>query len=506
MQESEVGLERMIESLTAPGAHPHDANDVQVLQTHISVLFFVDDRVYKLKKPVKLDFLDYTGIEKRKRYCEEEVRLNRRVAPKMYLGVLPLTREADGKVLVDGEGEIVDWVVEMVRLPADRMLDALLDRGEIDEGQLERIALVIARFHDRSMTGPSVNQYGLASSVTEEIEENLDQLTDVASRHPEVMPQGALRFLRGAARRFPLEHRDLLEQRVAQWHVREGHGDLHAGNICLVGDEVYVYDCVAFDRRLRCGDVASDLAFLAMDLDHKGQAEASDCLVRAYARATHDPDMERLVAFYKTYRALVRAKVELVTAEDEVIADEARRASMDEAGRYGHLAVGYELPPCLVLTCGLPATGKSVTADYVASRLRASLLRIDPLTKARRRVYREMLERAVESLKGGSSVVVDATFSRRSSRLPFLDAAARLAVPCYTLVFEVPDAVALERITRRSGDGKADVDFGVHADQKRCFEPPDELPEERIVRVSGTATPEDHCQALQDRVIALQRS
>lgn len=523
MHERGTELEDLVEALSVPDAYPRPVDEVQLLQTHISVLFFAGDRVYKLKKPVQLDFLDYTNVDERRRFCEDEVRLNRRISPRMYLGVLPVTREATGAIHLDGEGEIVDWVVEMVRLPAERMLDALLDRGELDADQVQDIALVLARFHDRAMTGPSVNQHGLAPAVAELVDENIEQLEGLARRHPEALPESALAFLRESTARFTREHRALMEERVAQWRIREGHGDLHAGNICLVDGEVLVYDCVEFDRSFRCGDVASDLAFLVMDLEHRGHGETADRLVDAYARITSDAHLRELLPFYKTHRALVRAKVELATAEDDGIGAEQRAEAVREARRYGQLAVGYQLPTSLTLTCGLPAAGKSFLASHVSGRLRGALLRTDVLRKetgddspssdshgggryttaARGRVYRALHDRAVECLEDDRSVVADATFSRAEFRKPLVDTAARLEVPCHLVVVEVDEAVACERLRERgakSGE-PSDADFDVYRTEKQNFDDPEEDLGVELLHVSGTDSVEDNTWVLLSRMI-----
>jgi len=507
---------------------------IEVLQTHISVLFFAGDRVYKLKKPVALDFLDYTDVDERRRYCEEEVRLNRRISPSMYLGVVPVTRaearqdEGEPGLRVGGDGEPVDWVVEMVRLPADRMLDALLARHAVAPEQLLRVAIVLARFHDRAMTGPEVNRHALPSAIRTAVDENVDQLADTVAADPGSFPPEGLAFLRRRMRAFLDEHPELLARRIADWRIREGHGDLHAGNVCLVEDDALVYDCVEFDRTLRCGDVASDLAFLAMDMDHRGSPEVSRRLVELYAEISSDPDLARLVAFYRIHRALIRAKVELVTAGSEDLETEEREAAAGRARRYLQLALGYEAPQALVLLCGLPATGKSVLAAYVAGRLRARLIRSDVLRHEvldgaggtargggsrahgagdyapdrRERVYREILRRAAAALRDGDSVVVDASFAREAFRRPFVDLAARVEVPLLLVCLRVPDSVALGRIARRKDVPDEPSEAGVQAflGERERFEPPRELAGAEVLERSGSEPPEAAAAAVMARL------
>lgn len=525
-------LAERIEALSSPRAYPRHVGGVQVLQTHISVLFFTEERVYKLKKPVALEFIDSRAVEDRRRYCEEEVRLNRRLAPEVYLGVLPVTREADGRILVEGHGQVVDWLVEMVRLPADRMLDVVLEHGRIERAELERIAFVLAAFHGSAASGPDVNRHGLPSVVERAVRENLEQLQRLFTPANQLLGPAELAFVHAGMRRFIEENRELMERRLADVRIREGHGDLHAGNICLVGEDVLVYDCVEFDPALRCADVASDLAFLAMDLDHRGHPGAAGTLVRSYAQTSGDADVGELVDFYKVHRALVRAKVQLLTAMDAALDPEQRAAARVQARRYAQLALGYELPNALILTCGLPGTGKSSLARHVAGRLRAALLRSDevrredePLehgtayagtrapapheggryaTGARAEVYGRMVERALDELAREHSVVVDATFARRAFRRPFLEAAARLEVPVYVLHLEVPEDEARARIARRAqaGGDPSEADLAVYAAERERFEPPDELPSGRVLALSGMESPDESCQRLLERMVA----
>lgn len=447
-----VAFEDLVEALSAPDAYPHAVDDVQIVQTHVAVLFFAADRAYKLKKPVERGSLDYRTLASRRHFCEEELRLNRRLAPRMYRDVVPVARDEDGWISIGGHGSPVDWVVEMVRLPRERMLDALLERGEVDDGALDAIAAVLARFHERAVTGPGVNLHGVSRAVSAAVAANLDQLARASQACGGVLSDDVLRFLRERSAGFVRDERDLFERRVAQWHIRDGHGDLHAGNVCLAGDDVLVYDCVEFDPALRCGDVASDLAFLAMDLDHRGHAEAAMRLVRTYADLTSDDELPRLLPFYAAHRALIRAKVGLVAALDEELGASERAGALREARRYVQLAVGYGLPASLILVHG--GGDARAAARSVAGRMRAELLaRAEP---------RAQLASAVERLDADRSAVVAGDFARRDARRLFLEAATRLGVPCVMLAaakdeLEEPEETAAERIVRVSGEDRVDA-------------------------------------------------
>ncbi|MHC4448364.1 MAG: phosphotransferase, partial [Planctomycetota bacterium] len=231
-------------------------------QTHVSLIFLAGDHVYKIKKPVRLDFLDFSTLEKRRYFCEEEVRLNRRLSPEVYLGVVPVVR-TDGGIRLDATpaGEVVDYAVCMRRLPEDRMLERLLEAGSVNEAMLDEIVAVLAGFHRRAPGGPEVDRHARPAVIRELI---LGNLAELPCRLEEsgLSAGSLLGPLTEAAEGFLSERRDLLEQRIAEGRIREGHGDLHVGNICMTDGRVVIYDCIEFDMALRCVDTARDVGFL----------------------------------------------------------------------------------------------------------------------------------------------------------------------------------------------------------------------------------------------------
>lgn len=526
---SSVGVARLLRELGQPSAFARPVERVEVLQTHISLLFFAGERVYKVKKPVDLGFLDFTRLEQRRHFCEEELRLNRRLAPEVYLAVVPIVRSGDGTLRVGGEGEVVDWAVEMVRLPAERMLAALLDRGEIDNEQMNATAALLARFHAEAPTGSGVDEYGEPDAIASLVEENFEQLEPFCS------PEGLLTpsqhaFSRGKARAFLESHRDLLERRVREGRVRDGHGDLHAENICFTDTGVVAYDCIEFSRAFRCADVAADISFLAMDLDYRGCPGFSGYLMKRYARESGDGELPRLEAFYKGYRATVRGKVAALTSLDAALDPASREEHERKAMRYLQLAAAYELSPALILTCGLPASGKSWLGKRLAGALRAAVLRTDvrrkllaglePTARAgadygaglyseekKEAIYGALLADALSNLEAGHSTIVDATFSRRHYRARFVDAAERLGLPYYVVHVTAPDALVRERLARRAAEGSdaSDAGLDVYLREREAFEPPTEVPREHVLEVvSGEGAPERKSSVVIDHMISLQ--
>ena len=522
----------IVEELRRPEAYSQPVDVVGFLQTHISLLFFAGERVYKVKKPVDLGFLDFTTLERRRHYCEEELRLNRRLAPRVYLGVVPITRREDGHLQVGGRGEPVEWALEMVRLPERRMLKALLDRGEIDNQQMNSMASLLVEFHAKSATGPGVDEHGSPDAVRAIVEENFEVLSGRLDDGSGGKPRGVislrqLAFLQHRGRDFLARRRELFERRVREGRIREGHGDLHAGNICLLEDGIVAYDCIEFSPRFRCGDVACDLAFLTMDLDYRGYPAFSQYLSRQYARLAGDDDLPELERFYKAYRAMVRAKVAVLTS-DSAEAAERREELRREGMRYVHLAAAYELPAAMILMCGLPGSGKSWLAERVAGSLRAAVLHSDSRRKAlsgmepgtrveesyesglyaprmKQATYRSLLGDAIHRLQGGHSVIVDATFSKRAYRAQFVDAAERLGLPYFVVHVSAPEAVVRERLeSRRSETGAiSDAGWDVYVRARESFEDPTEVPEGHVLSVvSGLDVPEEQSSAVIDRMIA----
>lgn len=487
------------------------------METHISRLYFVGDRVYKVKKPVRLAFLDSSDLDRRRFYCEEELRLNRRTAPDVYLRVAPIRRDAYGRVELDGAGTIVDWAVEMVRLPARDMFDAVLERGEVDNALVRDLALFIADFHRRSDTGGEVAAFGDPTAIARNSNENFEALgAHAGERGQRLLSQRWLERLRTHDRREFDALRELFELRVTQGRIRDGHGDLHAGNLCITPRGIVAYDCVEFAARFRCCDVANDLAFLAMDLDRLCYRGFSGKLVHDYAEISNDPDLPRLMPFYKRYRALIRAKVAAIRA-DQAVDGAAREAARSEAQRYLQLTASACLPPALILTCGLPASGKSWLARHLArpfeaaqwsSDVRRKILAHIPLHEHVRagfdsglyspaikaQTYDSLVDDARRALQHGRTVVVDAMFPTAARREPFRTLAEQLTLPFTVVVATADESEIRRRLELRAADPNetSDADWSVYERARAEFRMPDELAaSQRVVHRSGVDSPEE---------------
>lgn len=473
--------------------YPSEEGPIRFVETHVSRLYFTSKHVYKIKKPVDFGFLNFTTLDRRRFYCEEEVRLNRRFAPDTYLGVVDI-RRSGGHLHVGGDGTAVEYAVLMNRLPEERMLDRLVAAGKEDlSPEMDRLGRRVAELHEGSEICRNDGGQSNLEIVRFNWRENFDQTRPFVGR---TLPADLLDHVSAYVNAFLSGEGSLLQERERGGFVRDGHGDLHAEHICLT-QPVRIYDCIEFNRRFRVADVAADLAFLLMDLDFRGRRDLSARLLAAY-RGERDGSgaEERLLLFYKVYRAWVRGKVESFLADDPSALPEARGQAAGRAQRYFTLAAAYLCPPVMILIGGLMGTGKTTLGRALAAALGAELLRSDAVRKKiagdlapsgaedpygsgiytaefTRRTYDALLHGALEIAKSGASVVVDASFARREDRHRFLGAAGDSDFRALMLICECDRQTALERLDRRqaAGDDLSDGRRELYDRQAALFEP-----------------------------------
>ncbi|MEQ8763608.1 MAG: AAA family ATPase [Planctomycetota bacterium] len=498
----------IVESLRLPEAYRHETGpSIELLQTHISWIFFAGERVYKVKKPVDLGFLDYATLERRRSFCIEEVRLNRRLAPDTYLGISAIRRDQRGIYVVDpveaedlaADDAVVEYAVAMKRLPSVRMMDRLLESHEVDNAMLSALARKLQAFHAQADRGPEIDAHGRPESIAFNVTENFDQTRERIGDTVSPRLHAALE----ARARAELERlRPTFEKRLAAGRVCDGHGDLHSGNVCFRSvDDIVIYDCIEFAPRFRSGDVACDLAFLTMDLDLRRLRGFSGYLARRYAELAGDESLLEVEPFYKAYRAMVRAKVTGMKSQGPRIEEAERLEARREAMRYFHLAASYLLPPAVILVCGLPASGKSWAVEPLSTPFEAAVLSSDRTRKRLAgvressrhkpgvdvglygqemsdRTYACLLEEAQGHLRDGRSVLVDATFHQAARRAPFAELAKEQGVPLLAVHLDPPEDVILERLERRAKDPVAisDADVNVYRALKERWEPLKDLP------------------------------
>ncbi|MBE9537319.1 MAG: phosphotransferase [Proteobacteria bacterium] len=334
-----MSLPLMIKELLNPDRYPEPTTSVELSQTHISFVLLTDHYVYKIKKPVDFGFLDFTSIDKRRFYCQQEVELNRRLAPEVYIDVVPV-RERDACFYFGGEGELADYAVKMRRLPDDRMMIKLLKAGKVDEAMLVKIAEKIAVFHSIAKTDPIITACGSAAVVRKNVEENFSQTAKYLGN---TVSAADFDRIKRYSETFLEDNKELLLKRMTEGRIRDCHGDLHMDHLYIM-DKVYIIDCIEFNERFRYTDVAADIAFLAMDLDYYGEYELSDSFVRHYIEVSGDNEIMEVIDFYKCYRACVRAKVDSFELDDPNLEPAEKDEMRQAASKYFKLAARYAKP------------------------------------------------------------------------------------------------------------------------------------------------------------------
>jgi uncharacterized protein len=506
----------LIEQLRRPEAYPHPADDFRLHQTHISVVFLAGSFAYKVKKALDLGFLDFTTLELRLHFCREEVRLNRRLAPDIYLGVVPVTHGPEG-LRFGGEGEAVEWAVKMRRLPPDATLLGDLQRGSLEKGILDGLARRLAGFHREADQGPEISRYGRYEVVAGNARENLSQAESQVGRtlSPEVY-----RRLNDALERSLSDLRPLVEARARRHVPRDTHGDLHLDHVYLFPEQpppgdLVIIDCIEFNERFRHADPVSDMAFLAMDLIHHGRRDLEEAFSEAWFRASGDEEGRALLPFYRSYRAAVRGKVRGMVTGDEVSDDERQAARIGSRSHWLLALSELESPdrrPGLVLVMGLPGTGKSTVARGVAREAGFRLLSSDRTRKSLAglgeearagadfgegiytrewsdRTYDALLAKVEEGLFRGERVVVDATFREEARRERFLEVARSHAVRALAVECSAPPDVVRDRLTERTG-GPSDADWKVYLEAAKRWDRPSAATRRTLVRVSTEGSPE----------------
>ncbi len=495
---------QLLARMSEPAFYREPTKRVDVVQTHISTIFLTDSFAYKVKKPVDFGFLDYTTLAKRRVMCEREVELNARLCPDTYLGVVEI-REHNGVLSLGGPGKTVEFAVKMVRLPQERMLREVLQRGEGHSAFFQQIARMLADFHARAETSPEIQALKGLTGVKLNCDENFAQTEKYVGK---ILSVRTFEFIRTSTNLFFQRRAELLERRAQQGRVRDGHGDLHLDSICVT-DPIRIFDCIEFNERFRYADVAEEVAFLAMDLEFHGYTPYARVFVDSYVQISGDKQLLELLSFYKAYRAYVRAKVNSFQADDPALSEEKRAQVRALASKYYDLAAHYAHtfnPQRLYVTCGLMGSGKSTLARALAERyalqmvrsdvVRKELLGIDPSEKRHvawdqdeyapavtERAYDEMLERAEKLLEAGHTVVLDGCFAKRVQRRPADKLSRRLKVPLLVLECRTSEAIIRERLERRAAkEGVvSDGRWEIYHQQLKEFEPPEEIRGDRRV-------------------------
>jgi aminoglycoside phosphotransferase family enzyme/predicted kinase len=484
-------MELLAEALSRPEAYPHATGNIEVVETHISWIFLTDSWAYKIKKTLNLGFLDFSTLQKRHHYCNEELRLNRRLCPELYLAVVPVVCSAN-TFLMDAEGEIVDYAVKMVRFERTKELDRMLSGKFLKEEHIDTLSGMIANFHTSLPATPVESGFGHPDNLIKPILHNFTSMEPIATSEDEIK---RLEFLKAWSIREHQRLYPLFLQRKSGGFVRQCHGDMHTGNMVLWKERIFIFDCIEFNENLSIIDVISDLAFLFMDLEHGGESGLAWRLLNNYLTNTGDYGALPLLRFYSVYRAMVRAKVTAIRYAQTTGQDLAQK-TLEEHRSYIELALDYtrNKKALLILTFGVSGSGKTFVSRNIAQKTGGIHLRSDierkrlaglgPLERSERngalyteeisrQTYRRLLDLAALCLSEGITAIVDATFLQRCHRKLFMELAEEQQVPCRILRFSASEKVLKERVRKRylTGNDASEADIAVLASQLEKLEP-----------------------------------
>ncbi len=324
------------EALLNPEIYPDRPRSIKFMETHISLLFLTGNYVYKVKKPVDFGFLDFTSLEKRGFFCEQEVKLNRRLSPDIYLGVERIIKEGN-RILLGGKGEVLEYAVKMKQIPEEFLMDKLLEKKQVTPKMIESVSEKLVQFYFAAETNDRIKSFARPERLKQDTDENFEQ----TEKYIEVaISREVYEEVKNRTNDFFKTKMEIFYQRITTDRIRDCHGDLRLEHI-FWGEEVSIFDCIEFNERFRYTDVAADIAFLAMDLDYHNREDLSEHLIRAYVGESGDLELMEVLNFYKCYRAYVRGKVESFRLDDPHIPEEEKKGALERAQKYFNLAYQY---------------------------------------------------------------------------------------------------------------------------------------------------------------------
>jgi uncharacterized protein len=510
----------LFQAMTDPAFYPHAVQGPFQQETHISKVFLTGPYAYKIKKPVNLGFADFTSLERRRFFCEQEVSLNRRLTDGIYLEVIPIGYDGS-QFRLNAPMQVIEYAVKMRQLPAAATMRSLLANRRILPDDLGRLAAKLAGFHQAARRVPDpAGRVHAQTACTE----NFRQIMPDSGK---MLDAKQYDFVRAATFNFFIRNKELFEKRVASGHFRDGHGDLRAEHVYFSTDgRIQILDCIEFNEHLRIVDTASDLAFLIMDLESQHRSEAARNLLQAYYERCDDPGMPALMDFYKCYRAMVRCKVNCIRLRAQDLSSQLRNVLTANAQCYLHLAHHYARRfsrPTLWVFCGLPGSGKSTLAagladllsieSYNSDRVRKDMAGLAPLARAggpadegiysaamSTKVYDHLYAMARKAIAQSCSLILDATYSAVSHR----DKLRHLADDCGIRILfaecRTGDDGLRKRLARRESTPSVSDARAAHLELLKVrFEALSEIPSAQHI-VLDTSRSEEAC--LRDLLIS----
>lgn len=484
----------LIESLQNPALYDHPVEEFEVIETHISWVLLTGQYVYKIKKPVNFGFLDFSTIDKRHFYCEEELRLNHRLAPRLYLDVVTIHGSEEHPEL-NGQGPVIECAVKMQQFPQSAQLDRLLAEHGLDNLVMDKLASKVAHFHLSIDPVEKKSSFGDLEHVRQPVLENFEHIR--ASINDQTIAP-LLDKLEHWSKQQLEDLAVVFQQRKAQGFVRECHGDMHLRNIALWDDDIIIFDCIEFNKNFYWIDVISEIAFLVMDLEDREQDALAQRFLNSYLEITGDYEGLRLFRFYKVYRALVRAKVDALRTGQEKSGTQEYEQTFKDFLQYLKLAERYIHPtaPCLLINHGLSGSGKSVGTRTLLEKYPAIQVRSDVERKrlfqviqngdstaaieqgiytaeATQKTYTRLLDIAQCLLSAGYSVIIDAANLKLQQRQQFIELAKLIRIPYFILAYKASVETLTERVKQRTQQGGdiSDATLEILQHQIASYEP-----------------------------------
>jgi aminoglycoside phosphotransferase family enzyme/predicted kinase len=517
-----------IDYMEDPDSYAHRPDRVEHIQTHISHVFIAGSYVYKIKKPVNFEFLDFSTLEKRKFYCQREVELNRRLCENIYLGVVGIARGADDSFILEAGGQenITEYAVKMKRLDEQYFLTSYIDQGALQLRLLDRVADKLSTFYNKQEPGEDILKWGAIEKVRFNTDENFSQTESFIG---ETIDKNSFKAIRKYTNRYYDHFSYLFNRRIEEKRIVDGHGDLHLEHIHITPDKVRIYDCIEFNDRFRYGDTAADLAYLAMDLDFANCRKEERYFLEKMGQLLNDPDLLIHVDFYKCYRAYVKGKVKSIQAMEEEIGEKEREKARHKVRSYFDLSLKYALlgsRPTVLVVMGRIATGKSTLAQSLSDRLNIEYFSSDRIRKSlkgipldkrtdasqrnklysqsmTRKTYDKLREKAEEHVKARKSIILDATFSKEDNRKELIDQLNALDASFYFIEAQVSDEIIIERLKEREGKegviSDARLEDFEKIDQK--YQTPDELSPNKLIEVNTSQPLEESLYRLYGKLI-----
>jgi aminoglycoside phosphotransferase family enzyme/predicted kinase len=487
-----MSLPPIIEQMLSPKFYEHPVTEpIQLLQTHISFVLLTGKYAYKVKKPMNFGFLDFSTLEKRKYFCEEELRLNRRLAPDLYLSVLPIV-ETDGKYSFDksGQGAAAEYAIAMPEFSQEDLLIEMFASGRLTADHVRQIGEQLAAFHQQAITNDHINTFGTAAAVRSVANDNYastEKYVGIAQTAEQ------LAQTRAYTEKFFAENVDLFSDRIVKGKVRECHGDVHLKNICLYQDKIQIFDCIEFNEPFRNSDVLYDAAFLLMDLQFRGRSDLANIFLNTYLERTGDYEGVLLLPLHCSMRAYIRAKVTSFLLDDPNIPAGVKANAQKEAAAYYKLAWEYTQTKQgkLIIMSGVSGSGKSTTARAIASKQDAIYLRSDAIRKQiagislfergsddiytpemTAKTYARLTELGALLSSKGFTVILDAKHDRVSLRSQAIAAAQAQNIPVEIIYCTAPVEVLQQRLRDRAAANNdiADATVELLANQQTNFE------------------------------------